>query len=300
MSWFFLALIPPILWSLSNHVDKALLSQSHTARSREVLVLVSALFQIAAVVAIPFFTPISISLGDSWPFILVGALGIVALIPYFAALDRGETSLVAPLYQVIPVLYLVASYVFLGETVTTLQLLGIVVIVCGALLLSWRPTKHIMRLDILGLMLLSMLAYLAAGITFKYFGVHVDFWSGFFYQSIGGVLCGIVLLALRPYRRALLFVRLQNRRFISLNAFNEALSIAGWMAMRAVGLMAPLAVVNAVTDGFQPIFLLMWSLIFTFIFPGFGIHERFTRTDIYHKFATLGILAIGTFLIIGA
>lgn len=299
MSWFLIALIPPIVWSLSNHVDKALLQSFHTARSREVLVLVSALFQIAPVLVLPFLTTINVPFWENWPFMLVGALGVVALIPYFAALDRDETSLVAPLYQAIPVLYLVAGYIFLGETVTTTQLAGIIVIVCGALLLSWRPTKHTMRLDILALMLLSMLAYLAAGITFKYFGVDADFWSAFFYQSVGGVLCGLLLLALRPYRRALLFVRLQNRRFLGLNTFNEALSIVGWMAMRAVGLMAPLAVVNAVTDGFQPIFLLMWSLIFTFLFPGLGIRERFTRTDVYHKVATLGILAVGTFLIVG-
>ena len=300
MSWFLVALIPPIVWSLSNHVDKALLKNVHTGRSREVLVLVSALFQMVPILALPFLTPINFSLAVGWPFVIVGALGVLALIPYFAALNRGETSLVAPLYQVIPVLYLVAGYLFLGETVSLLQLLGVLVIVFGALLLSWRPTQHILRLDILGLMLLSMLAYLAAGITFKYFGIDAEFWSAFFYQSVGGVLCGLLLLALRPYRLALVFVRLQSGRFVGLNAFNELLSITGWMAMRFVGFLAPLAVVNAVTDGFQPIFLLMWSLIFTFMLPQFGIRERFTKRDIYHKVVTVAILALGTFLIIGA
>lgn len=73
------------------------------------------------------------------PLIWTGLiLYVVATLLWFAVLSRAQLSVVYPLQSLSYVLGLVASIVFLHEHVTPIRFVGVFVILCGVVLISWQ------------------------------------------------------------------------------------------------------------------------------------------------------------------
>jgi drug/metabolite transporter (DMT)-like permease len=139
MSWILLSLLAPLFWSGSNFVDKYILGK-YTKSIYDFL----------------FFSSIT-----SWIFlcgllIFVGIpdLTIYSLIPiatgmallysygfYGKALEKGDTSALTILFNLIPVCTVVLGYIFLGQTLSPNQLLAFTIILCGALIISFDKNK---------------------------------------------------------------------------------------------------------------------------------------------------------------
>ncbi|HEY7396942.1 MAG TPA: EamA family transporter [Gaiellaceae bacterium] len=59
-----------------------------------------------------------------------------ALILFFVALDRGDASKVVPVGSAYPVVTLIASAIFLSESITPIRVVGTALVVAGVVLLS--------------------------------------------------------------------------------------------------------------------------------------------------------------------
>lgn len=73
----------------------------------------------------------------SWTFLVLSGIGTGASwLCYFRALQLGPASAVAPLDKLSVVLVALGAWLFLGETLTTIQLGGISLIALGAIVLA--------------------------------------------------------------------------------------------------------------------------------------------------------------------
>ena len=138
MHWILIALIPPLLWSLLNHVDKYLISKyaGHTGIGG--LAIFSSAF---AVVALPIVyiidnTIFSISVPDAFFLSVTGILTAFGILFYLYALDRDDASHVVPFWFLIPIFSYVLGVIVLGEYIVFDKILGSLITLIGALILS--------------------------------------------------------------------------------------------------------------------------------------------------------------------
>lgn len=74
----------------------------------------------------------------SWLFLLLSGLGTGASwICYFRALKLGDAARVAPIDKLSVVLVAVFGVLFLGEQLSTLNWMGVVLIAAGAIMVAW-------------------------------------------------------------------------------------------------------------------------------------------------------------------
>ena len=89
MSWFLIAIIGPILYSATNHIDKVLLEKHFKNGGVGTLILVSALLSIVALPILYLVDPdvLSIGLRPMLVLIIVGILNASVLWLYLQALE---------------------------------------------------------------------------------------------------------------------------------------------------------------------------------------------------------------------
>ena len=90
MSWFFIALVGPALWAVSNHIDKYLLSRLLKDNGPGALFIFSAL---ASALVAPFVllakpAVLSVTAAQALAMGAVGVLGVLGLFFYFFALKK--------------------------------------------------------------------------------------------------------------------------------------------------------------------------------------------------------------------
>lgn len=126
MNWFLIALIPPAIWSVTNHFDKYLLSKYFKGGGVGALMIFSSVIGAAIVGVITITHPEVLS----YPFekgvfiALNGFVYLLAILPFLYALKKDETSVAVPMFQLIPVFTYFLAWLILGETLSSSQLFG--------------------------------------------------------------------------------------------------------------------------------------------------------------------------------
>lgn len=138
MNWFFIALIAPALWGASNFIDKYLLSKYFQDLKPEILVIISSVIGILIAPLIAIFVPQvwSVSLNDAIILLFSGTLLMVALFPYLYALLNEDTSSITAIFQTIPIFSYILGFIFLHETLNSIQILACLLIITGAMGIS--------------------------------------------------------------------------------------------------------------------------------------------------------------------
>lgn len=90
---------------------------------------------IALVLIFGFGTRFPVGVGGAWAA-LTAVLAAAALVLVFVALDRGKASIVVPVTSIYPIVTLVGSAVFLAEGVTVPKVVGTLLVVAGATLVT--------------------------------------------------------------------------------------------------------------------------------------------------------------------
>ena len=138
MNWFFLALIGPLLYASTNHIDKVLLEKYFKVGGVGALMLFSSLLSVLALPIFYLADPTVLSVGNKHIFVLalVGFFNILVLWFYLLALKDDEASVVIVFYQLVPVFGLILGYFMLDETLTQRQLIAMATIIFGTTIIS--------------------------------------------------------------------------------------------------------------------------------------------------------------------
>jgi drug/metabolite transporter (DMT)-like permease len=301
MTWLWLTLGAQFLFSVGAHVDKYLLSKYFKGAAPGSLILFSALFSFVVLPVLAWVNPavLSISPPHAGILLLGGALNITGVILSLYAMQEDEASVVATLFQMIPVFNYVLAYVVLGETLTLVQVAAAVLIMAGAVVVSLdlsRPKIAVKRSVFLRMALASL--FIAANsVLFKRVALSEDFWVSTFWSYLSLALVGVVLFALvRTYRRQFLrTLRLNSAPVVGLNVFNESIAAVGYVMISYATLLVPVALVS-VMSGFQPLMVFLIGVFLTLVFPRLG-KESLSKKQVIQKLAAMAGMLVGTFLL---
>lgn len=302
MHWIFVALIPPIIWSVINHADKYLVSKYAHHSGPGGLAVYSSIF---AIFVIPVIFLIdqdvtSISFWSGFGLACSGLLIAVAITFYLYALDRDDASHVVPFWFLIPVFAYVLGFVFLGESLESIKIIGAAVTLVGAILLSLEFDEGVkVKMVTALLMVASGLCIALSETLFKGLTETSSFWQSAFWNQVGMVFFGLFCIAfVAPFRRDFLRIaRVRTAEVVTINVAGETgQTIATAVSYYSV-LLAPLSLVLLMSYTFQPLFVFIEGIIITRFFPKIA-QEKLSRRHIYQKLGSIVIMCIGVYMII--
>ena len=300
MTWIFFALLAPLLFALTNHIDKILLARYFTNVRSTTLLIYTAIASSLITIAIVIFKPdvLSVPLFDAGLMFLAGIVYFLAVMPYIKALSLEEASRVIPIFQIQPVLAYTFGVVLFHETLSAVQILAGVIIVAGAVLINLDlDNRRKFKGVIFGLVALSCLFFMLESITFKFVGGNFGFWDASFYQYLGTAVAGLfIIIASKQYRRDFKTVNKEGGKKVFFGAItNEMVNMAGRLAFNYSLLLAPLAIVTLV-QGSQSIFVLMIGTLLALFIPKYG-KESLLRKHMMQKIVSILIVVAGTCLL---
>jgi len=305
MNWLFIALLAPILWAATNHIDKLLVSRYFKGSTIGALAIFSSLIGLVILPIIYIVNPNVLTIGFSNALLLVlsGFFYIIATVIYLYAIQKDEASIVVPLFQTIPIFSYVLALIFLNEQLNTGQILAGLVIIFGAIILTLElnlSQKVKFKADVFWLMMASSFVYSLNLFLFKFVGISGGFWQTSFWEYFGFIVAaGIIWIFIPKWRQDFLNIlngfKSNALNIFSINALNETLNIVAKMIFNFASLLAPLALVSLV-NGFQPIFVFIFGIILTLLWPSLG-KESITKKDLVQKFIAIVIILFGAYLI---
>ncbi len=303
MHWILLALISPILLTLVNHLDKYLLEKYFKDGGVGALMIFSSLSGVLVLPVALFFSSenvFEISLNFISILIMVGIFSALAVFAYLFALEDEEATVVVPFYQTIPIFSGILGYLFLGEEVTTSQIIGMLIIISGSIILSLEideVNNFKFKTKAVILMLISSFLFTINAIIFKKVALESSFWVSIFWENVGLLVTGLfIFIFFKNYRKLFIGVFKENRAKVMIfNIVSEILVLIGNISLQYALMLAPVALVLLV-DSYQPIFVLIWAVIFYFLFPNI-FKEELDRKNLIKKIISILIIGLGTTIV---
>ncbi len=297
MSWFVYAIAAQLFYTISTFVDRFLIEK----RVKDTLTLTilsgSVSFVIGlgvlAVRGFPFFPVSQIIL-----IILGGAIIEFAFLPYYKAILIDDPSRVIPIYQTIPLFVLILSFIFIGETLTPLQIGGFSLILIGSFILAIKKLGlGIFRIrKSFWFMIGSAFMIAIALVIFKFVVDIQGFWDTLAYEFMGGGLGALMLFCL-PGQRNRFSETLKGLTSgtMGIISSNESLWIAARLSSFFASSLAPVSLV-AIMGGVQPFFILAGGVILSVWFPKI-LEEDLDRSVIGLKIVAIILVFFGVWLI---
>jgi len=296
MPWYIFALAVPVLYSVTNFLDKFLIDKK--LKNPMVMTAVSGIASGILGIAIGLVTGFKfIGFLQIFLIMFAGIILIFYLIPYYQAMKIEDPSRVVPLFGFIPVFTLVLSAIFLKEVLTAKQMVGLLVVVIAGILISAKKVegKLFSPRKSLWFMLLASLMYGSVGIIFRFAVKDASFWTLVSYEYIGTGIGGLLLLIYKPIRIGILEEKAALKNAAGLITINNTLSILAQMSEAFAVTLIAVPLVNIV-EGVQPLIVLVEGILITTWFPKL-VKEDISRETITQKLVSIILIFTGLYLV---
>jgi uncharacterized membrane protein len=297
--WLLFAFSGPLAWAASMHIDKFLLEKYFKRGSVAVSMVFTAIIGLLLLPFILIFVP-GVFAFDRLSIVVMIASGLLymgGMLFYLYALQTEEASIVGLLSPAGPVLAFVLAFFVLGERLAPGQLVGGVMVVAGVFIASFRfgGGKIKFRKHATMMMTAAIVCFAASSLIFKYFAVPELFWPATFWTYVGEALFGVGILAFASERRIFMkLIKTNPKVMLTTNAINELVNLGGSLAARYALVLAPLALVQAVTST-TPLMVFILGTIITMFLPKLG-RENISKTILIQKSAAAILVVIGAIL----
>lgn len=298
MQWLLFAILGPLSWAVSTHIDKYLVDKYFHDSDTAVLMVFTAVLGLLALPVIWYFVPGVLELSAPAMIVMTisGILYMGAMLFYLRAIQSDAASAVAPLFQLSTIFTLLLAYVFLDEDLGASQLLGLALIVVGALAASTEGStfRQQFKLRLLILMTAATFTVALSSVLFKYFAVEDTFWGTTFWTFVGEGIFGAGVVVIPHYRRQFMMLFRQSPgAIVGINAANELINLGGGLGVRFASLLAPVALVSAVSST-TTLFVFAIGVLLTLFFPRLGSEDlsarHLARKAIAAVLVTAGVL----------
>lgn len=236
--------------------------------------------------------------------IIAGLVWFLAVISFYTALYKGESSRVVPIVGgLIPILTLVLSFIFLGERLTLQELIAFCFLVGGGTFLSLlvsrtknSATKKIYLIKALLPALGAVFAFAVYFVMTKFIFLHQNFISGLIWIRAGAVLAALLLLIPSNFRR-IVFAKTKaiEQKTIGLFVLNKGLVIFAGLFQYGAIFLGSVTLVNAL-QGVQYAFLLLLAFFLFRRIP--ALKEQFDRRVLVQKIIAIILIGIGLAILI--
>lgn len=302
MIWFFIALIGPFLYALTNHIDKILLEKYFKESGVGTLILFSSLL---SALALPFLfladpTVLNVESTNIFFLSIVGILNVLVLWCYLIALKNEEASITVVFYQLVPVFGCILGYFILDEVLTEMQLIAMAMVIFGTTIISFEidsENRFKLRKKTILPMLAASFFWALESVIFKGVALEENLWRSLFWEHLILMLVGIVIFIFaRSYRENfLLALKNNSKKILLLNITNEVVYMLGNIATAFAYLLAPVGLV-LLTESFQPIFVLAIGIFLTIFFPRITV-EKIHAKHLWPKIIAILVTGLGTYLL---
>jgi len=245
-------------------------------------------------VNIPFYTYLF--------FILAGASTAVAGIFYFKALELSDSTDFGIFSQLSPIFYLILGWVFLGQKITSTQLIAFVIIISAPILIiltTKKRSRHLRIKAILYTLLDIIIAATAASIFVKLDTGDINFATEIGLTVLGNGIGNAIIILLNPrWRKRYRFVLKSSHHKVLVPLICDAtLEIIQKFARNyALIIASSIALTSAIIDSTKPIMIFFMGLLFTILWPRFGREKMKRKVILIHLVATI-LVIIGICLI---
>jgi drug/metabolite transporter (DMT)-like permease len=293
--WLLFAFSGPLLWAISTHIDKYLVDRYFRHSDTAVLMVFTAFLGVLALPVIWLFVPRVLALDTVAIGVMTvsGILYMGAMLFYLRAIQQEEASVVAPLFQANTLFTFALGFLVLHEMPRWPQLAGAGLVVSGALALSLDGRLRLGGFKPRLVLLMGAATFVLAlsSVVFKFFAVHDEFWSTTFWTFAGEGLFGAAILMLPAYRRQFVTLLRKNPGAVmGVNAANELINLGGGLGVRYASLLAPVALVSAISAT-ATFFVFLFGILLTLFFPKFGREDLSRRNLIRNGAGGLLIMA---------
>ena len=297
--WLFFAFSGPILWAASTHIDKYLVEKYFKNSDTAVLMVFTACIGLLMLPFILIFQKGVFSI----PFLSIlvmmasGMLYMGAMLFYLKAIQSSEASIIAPLFQTTIIFTFILGYFILGETLTWTNAIGAVLIVIGALTLSFDTSFSFgkFRFKTIFLMLVCTFILAFSSIIFKYFAIQEQFWTTAFWTYVGEALFGVgILLVPKYWAQFTTLLRTNTKALLAINGMNELINLGGGLGVRFASLFVPVVIVSAIAST-STLFVFIFGIILTIFLPNIA-REDISRRNLIQKGLAALLVAIGVLL----
>lgn len=300
MTWQTSALLAPALWAACAYLDKYLVTRYFKQGNTALLVMLSGFFAcvigfLMLLAGVPVASP---TLLAKLVMLSNGTLFMLAWVPYYYALREEDTSIVIPIFQTIPVFGYILAFFFLGETLSSQQILAALIIIAGAIGLS-LDLKEKMRLKSRPLLLMLLSSFLLAvvNLIFKKMAIQESYWVTNFWEYTGSGIVALVIFLVSSTSRTRFFNLFHSKTpALLFVATQESLNIAGNLLFNLALLGAPIALTSVLVNGLQPFYILIFGTVLTLLLPK-SFNEGLTKKDIAQKIVFVCIIFLGSILL---
>lgn len=298
MTWVYLSLMAPLLWSLSNLIDKFAINNI-TSNYISFIFLLSIGNIFFAAIIYATVPPTDIALTTATLNILSGLAIFMQYFAYSYSLESMDVSIVIPIHQSEPLFVLIAS-VFLFNAIPTLWQAGGFFFITGGILLLCVSGK---TLNGLGqkkhiLMILVSAFFGAASTVISDEILRLKSLESVLLFNFLGYALGGFLLLLIPHCRKLIVRDLKqlNLRQFGVFGVTNTFDVGGYIFFMAALSAGGGAALVSVVVSIHPLFVLLFGFIATRYFPSF-LTEDIAPTSMSRKITSILVIVFGVVVI---
>ena len=298
MSWTSVAILSAVIFGIVTTIDSHLISKRMPGLRAFLLPLsvIQLFYGLLSFYLFPFPEVIGL-----WPLLVAFGSGITriagaTIMLYY--MIKEEISRIVPVAYTYPIFVALMAVPLLGENITYLQWLAIVIVVAGAVIVSFKQSPFGSAvwsgrpfLALLG----SGLLLAMADITSKYALAYFSFWNMFSVNAF--CIFGIFFLAsLRPHILRQLRDMAHRNQSLGLMALNETLApIAITMSYWALS-KGPVSLVSTIISS-RPIFVVIYALILNRFLPHFLVKSATSKIMLVFRLIATAMIAGGISII---
>lgn len=294
----FLTIFASFLWGITNHIDKFMINGiDESGSSIKTLLVFSTL--VAGIILSPIWLIISkFSIGISNISLLCVLLSsfvyILATYFYFKALEKNDASIVVVMFQLIPVFSYILALIFFEENLALQQIIGSILIILSAVLISFDFEEKNNKSKWLALILMALSSFLYATYFFLFdIGIrNSSYNSCAFWLQIGFLIQGIILICFKNYRSTFIkAIKNNGQKYFYLNITNEVINLIANLLVNYANVTIPLALAN-VLNGFQGAFVFILGVIGVKLLPKY-FKETISKKIVVQKISCIIISIVG-------
>ncbi|HVX57843.1 MAG TPA: EamA family transporter [Candidatus Saccharimonadales bacterium] len=293
MSWFYLALLAPLLYAVVVLFDDSLLRFVY--KSPYIGTIAAGFFGILPLVAV-LFRAVSIPANLALLALLAGFLTITYYFFYFKGLEVEAPSVVIALFNLAPATIPVLAHFLVHEDLQGIQLLGFLIILLASTAIAVVDIKSFKFSDALLPVLIAVICMDAASIITKHVYEHAQFFSAYMYFCMGMGLGGLAFLLLNfsENKKNLASIGKVLKKVLPFFIAAELCNVAAEFTINLAISRGPVSLVKAI-EGVQPMFMLVIALLLYPIAPKF--FREAEEGGVVRKFALMAVAVVGLVLI---
>lgn len=216
---------------------------------------------------------------------------------YGKALEQGDTSSLVILFKLIPVITVILAFAFLGQTLSSNELIGFVIVLAGATIVSFKKSKGIF-IKGFGMILIAILMWSVMTLFIDYGLTKMSFWDYFMLDNLGSALAGLTMFIVPSIRRQVIegikTARLGKYIWFS---WNNVLDFFGQMGIKKALAIAPSAGLVTVVMQVQSFYAIIIGVLLTLLIPN-TIKEDVSVPTLINKVIGAIIMFSGVYILL--